>query len=198
MTASLSPVSPSGLSTRATWRQFFENDAAAERYLAERGFSVGRRQGDAERGVLLGSFDIQKWRNLNAADRAALHGVLQRTGRDRDTPAVVTIFAAAPHTAHEAIRSAAPTLPNDGPWRPIETAPTKEDVPFLVMTPGNGVARFLILQVTRFEGALYPDHLDGAVSYSDRITNATLWMPAPEAADASEKALPVVAATVAA
>ncbi|MGQ3297712.1 hypothetical protein [Reyranella sp.] len=65
-------------------------------------------------------------------------------------------------------------------WQPIETAPTKEDVPFLVMTPGNGVARFLILQVTRFQGALYPDHKDGTVGYDDAVTNATHWMPAQE------------------
>ena len=196
MTASLSPVCPSGFSTRGTWRQTFRNETAAEQYLAERSFSVGRRQGGAERGILLGSFDIQKWRNLTRSDRAELHGVLQRTGFDRDAPAVVTIFAAAPYAAHAAIRSAAATQ-STCPWQPIETAPTKEDAPFLVMTPGNGVARFLILQVTRFEGELYPDHLDGAVSYSDRVTNATLWMPAPEVPDAAEKMLPVAAAGVA-
>lgn len=186
MSASLSPVHPSSLASCATWRRTFTNEAAAERYLAERGFSVGRRQGVAERGILLGSFDIQKWRNLSTVDRAALHGVLQRSGFDLGTPAVVTIFAAAPRAAHEAIRSAEPVAPRNGastdPWQPIDTAPTKEDAPFLVMTPGNGVARFLILQVTCFEGALYPDHLDAAVSYSDRITNATHWMPAPEVA----------------
>lgn len=184
MGADLSPVYPAGLLMRATWRRTFTNEAAAEKYLAERGFSVGRRQGGAERGILLGSFDIQKWRNLSPIDRVRLHGVLQRSGFDRDTPAVVTIFAAAPDEAHEAIRSACPVAPSKAegasPWHPIETAPAKEDAPFLVMTPGNGVARFLILQVTRFEGELYPDHLDGAVSYSDRITNATHWMPAIE------------------
>jgi hypothetical protein len=91
-----------------TWRRTFTNEAAAERYLTERGFSIGRRQGGAERGILLGDFDIQKWRNLSTVDRAQLHGVLQRTGFDRDTPAVVTIFAAAPDEAHAAIRKVRP------------------------------------------------------------------------------------------
>lgn len=94
--------------TRETWRQTFACEDVAEAYLTERGFSVGRRQGGAERGILLGNFDIQKWRNLSPADRAALHGVLQRGGYDRDVPAVVTIFAAAPDEAHEAIRKVLP------------------------------------------------------------------------------------------
>lgn len=92
--------------TPGTWRRTFATDIAAERYLAERGFSVGRRQGPSERGILLGDFDIQKWRNLSVQDRFALHGVLQRTGCDRDTPAVVVIFGVAPREAHDAIRQA--------------------------------------------------------------------------------------------
>ena len=95
---------------RETWRRTFGNEAAAERYLTERGFSIGRRQGGAERGILLGSFDIQKWRNLSTVDRAQLHGVMQRSGFDRDTPAVVTIFAAAPQGAHAAIRKVLPVV----------------------------------------------------------------------------------------
>ena len=91
--------------TRMAWQRTFRNETAAEQFLAARGFSVGRRQGGAERGILLGSFDIQKWRNLSLVHRAQLHGVLQRTGFDRDTPAVVTIFAAAPDEAHDAVRA---------------------------------------------------------------------------------------------
>ena len=101
-----SPLPAPGSATLEKWRRTFANETAAEQYLAERGFSVGRRQGGAERGILLGSFDIQKWRNLTRSDRAELHGVLQRSGHDRDTPAVVTIFSAAPIDAHQAIRRA--------------------------------------------------------------------------------------------
>ncbi len=65
-------------------------------------------------------------------------------------------------------------------WRSIRTAPKTEDMPFLVLTPGNDVADFVILQVTRFEGVLYPDHLDGSLDFRDAVENATHWMPAPK------------------
>ncbi len=42
--------------------------------LRECGFSVGRMQAHSPRGILFGDFDIQKWRNLDLADREALHG----------------------------------------------------------------------------------------------------------------------------
>lgn len=46
----------------------------AEAALRESGFSVGRMQAHSPRGILFGDFDIQKWRNLDRADREALHG----------------------------------------------------------------------------------------------------------------------------
>ncbi len=70
-------------------------------------------------------------------------------------------------------------------WQPIETAPISEGEPFLVLLPKNDVAPFVILQVARFEGNLFPDHLDGCIDYSDTVMTATHWMPCP--------ALPVVA-----
>jgi hypothetical protein len=87
-----------------SWRVVFANETAAETFLSKRGFSVGRKQGPERRGILLGDFDIQKWRNLRPADKASLHGVLQRTGFERDSTAAVTIFGAAPLEAHTAIR----------------------------------------------------------------------------------------------
>lgn len=84
-----------------TWRRVFPSRVEAEDYLRERGFSVGRMQGPSERGILLGRWDIQKWRNLSRADRAALHGVLSRGGQGGE---IVTIFASAPPEAHDAIR----------------------------------------------------------------------------------------------
>ncbi|TAM96262.1 MAG: hypothetical protein EPN45_21225, partial [Rhizobiaceae bacterium] len=45
-------------------------------WLTEHGFSVGRMQSREPRGILFGCYDIQKWRNLSQADRAALHGML--------------------------------------------------------------------------------------------------------------------------
>lgn len=63
-------------------------------------------------------------------------------------------------------------------WRLIKTMPQTEDVPFLVLLPKNSVADFVIVQVTRFEGQIYPDHMDGAIDWDDRVTTATHWMPA--------------------
>lgn len=63
----------------------------AERFLADRGFSYGRLERGAPRGILLGDFDIQKWRNLSAKDRFALHG--EMTGDFRRGPVRVVIYA---------------------------------------------------------------------------------------------------------
>jgi hypothetical protein len=52
----------------------FKACEAAERWLSERGFSVGRMQGHSPRGILHGDFDIQKWRNLRKDELSALHG----------------------------------------------------------------------------------------------------------------------------
>ena len=52
----------------------FEAMNAAERWLAERGISVGHMQGPEPRGLLFGDYQIAKWRNLTAKERAVLHG----------------------------------------------------------------------------------------------------------------------------
>ena len=73
------------------WGDFAANDAA-ERWLSERGYSVGRMQRGAPRGVLYGDHDIQKWRNLSKPDRLALDGHL--IGNFRDGPIVLRIWNA--------------------------------------------------------------------------------------------------------
>lgn len=64
-------------------------------------------------------------------------------------------------------------------WQPIETAPPEEGVPFLVLLPKNDVAPFVILQVSWFEGRMYPDARNACIDWEDGITTATHWMPAP-------------------
>lgn len=61
----------------------------AEAWLRERGFSVGRMQGPAPRGILRGDVDIQKWRNLSAGERRALDG--RMTGNMRNGPVCIEI-----------------------------------------------------------------------------------------------------------
>lgn len=61
----------------------------AEAWCKANGISVGRMQGHDPRGLLRGEFDIQKWRNLNAKERKALHG--RMTGDMRNGPVTVSI-----------------------------------------------------------------------------------------------------------
>ena len=74
-------------------------DATA--WLERAGFSVGRLQANAPSGVLFGSFDIQKWRNLSKADRQALHGQMFS---HRGGPATIRLFPDAPAEAIAAFR----------------------------------------------------------------------------------------------
>jgi hypothetical protein len=88
---------------------------AAERALSLAGFSVGRSQRGAPRGILFGDYDIQKWRNLRTGEREALHG--QMLG-GRNGPVTVTLFADAPQAARDAfahlhVSSAPGALPTD-------------------------------------------------------------------------------------
>lgn len=62
---------------------------AAEAWCAARGISVGRADGRNPCGLLYGEYDIQKWHNLNAKERAALDGLL--TGDKRNGPVTVSI-----------------------------------------------------------------------------------------------------------
>jgi len=52
----------------------FEACRAAEAWCAEHGISVGRMQGRDPRGLLIGDFDIQKWRNMTPHERIHLDG----------------------------------------------------------------------------------------------------------------------------
>jgi hypothetical protein len=75
---------------------------AAEHFLQLAGFSVGSNQRGDPRGVMFGDYDIAKWRNLNTAERKALHGQMTSDhGTMRIGPIVVTIFESAPHEAKQ-------------------------------------------------------------------------------------------------
>ena len=77
---------------------------ACDRFLAERGFSVGSPQAGSPRGVLFGDYSIQKWRNLRPADRDALHALV--TGDGRYGPITVTILDACPVDGRAALAKA--------------------------------------------------------------------------------------------
>ena len=79
-------------------RRAFATDADAIAWLEPLGFSVGRQQAHAPRGVLFGDYDIQKWRNLRPDDVDDLHGTLVNS--------VVKIWNSAPAAARAAIARA--------------------------------------------------------------------------------------------
>jgi len=81
---------------------------AAETWLKARGFSIGIMQSDAPRGILLGDVIIAKWRNLDAEDRADLHGqMMPAPGHSlRNGPIFVDIRPDAPHAVIEAFNLA--------------------------------------------------------------------------------------------
>lgn len=64
-------------------------------------------------------------------------------------------------------------------WQPIASAPHDEESTFLVRMPWREPGPFLVLQVTVFQGDMYPDHLGFNVAFDDRVTNATEWRPLP-------------------
>lgn len=79
----------------------------------------------------------------------------------------------------EVIDSNQPSL-TPGEWNAFENnveIPFDEHEPFLVLLPGNDAAKFLIVQVSFFEGRMYPDAKDCIIDHSDEITNATHWKP---------------------
>jgi hypothetical protein len=74
--------------------------------------------------------------------------------------------------AAQAVAAALSSLPQPtgDAWQDIESAPTSEADPFLVLRRGIAV------QVSWFEGRLYPDALEACVDFDDGITDATHWM----------------------
>ena len=68
----------------------FEAMYAAEDWCKANGYSVGRNERDQPRGLLLGNYDIAKWRNLSPDDKKSLDGVM--AGDMRSGPVVVEIY----------------------------------------------------------------------------------------------------------
>lgn len=81
----------------------FETEENAQQALSAAGFSLGKLQADAPRGVMYGNYDIQKWRNLNAMHRAGLHGFYQR--QHRKGPARVVLTKGCPQEAIASLKA---------------------------------------------------------------------------------------------
>lgn len=81
----------------------------AEHFLQAHGFSVGVTQRRSSRGIMFGDYIIQKWRNLNVSERAALHGILDG---DRSSDAQIEIWDPAPLEAVRALAGALEGQPN--------------------------------------------------------------------------------------
>jgi len=61
----------------------FDSEYLAEKFLEEKGYSVGRMQAGSPRGFMKGNYDIMKWRNLDRNDKAGLDGILVSYSKDR-------------------------------------------------------------------------------------------------------------------
>ena len=70
-------------------------------------------------------------------------------------------------------------------WQPIKTAPKDEANSFLVFVPVTKPVEDwdVIIQVSWFQGCLYPDSKQACIDLEDAITTATHWMPLPAAPD---------------
>ncbi len=69
-----------------------------------------------------------------------------------------------------------PVETRESKWQLIESMPRNEEKPFLVLMD-SGEKDLVVMQVSMFEGNLYPDHLGAAIDYHDIVTTAKYWMP---------------------
>ena len=72
--------------SKETFRAY--NDA--EKYLEERGYSVGRMCGSSPTGFKKGNWDIAKWRNLSSSDKKLLDGWIE--GEDKREGIITIVF----------------------------------------------------------------------------------------------------------
>lgn len=67
------------------------------------------------------------------------------------------------------------SLIDQAQWLPISTKPESEDFSYLVLTEAK-----VIVQVSNFEGQMYPDGRGFCVAFDDKITTPIGWMPIPD------------------
>jgi hypothetical protein len=76
-------------------------------------------------------------------------------------------------------------------WRDISDYPMgDESTSYLAHRARNAHGERLVQQVSAFEGSLYPDEKGGMVDYSDRITDATHYLPLPAAPGSGDSPIP--------
>lgn len=85
---------------------------ACEDFARSCGFSVGHSQAHAPTGLMFGDYRISKWKNMNAAQRRALHATI--TGDGREGPVTLNIHAPCPPEAAERLRAANAARPLNG------------------------------------------------------------------------------------
>lgn len=102
--------------------------------------------------------DFEAWARRSGRTEAQLH---RGSGGD------YTILGV--HWEWMAWQAAAPA------WQPIEKAPKSESTSFMVLR------KSVAIQVSWFEGRLYPDAREACIDWEDGIIDATHWMPLPPA-----------------
>lgn len=94
----------------------------------------------------------------------------------RPAPAVQSDIPKIGCVNHDCDKCKAAVQPLTG-WQPIETAPKEELEPFLVFVPWDYIGDGVVIQVSMFEGRMWPDGKESCIDWNDAITNATHWMP---------------------
>jgi len=78
--------------------------------------------------------------------------------------------------------------PDANGWYDIECVTEQEYVSYLVYVPRGAKYDYdCMVQVSNFEGRMYPDAMQSAVDWSDQVVGATHWKPLPEPPESEEK-----------
>jgi hypothetical protein len=87
--------------------------SAAEDWCEARGLAVGSSERGRPRGIRFGLWSIAKWRNLNLAEKQALHGTM--TGDMRNGPVTVTLDERAVQAAGGSLSEAPELVSKEAP-----------------------------------------------------------------------------------
>ena len=116
-------------------------------------------------GIFAAQVAAGKWKALNDAGYTANYVYFSKDGRAGQ----IDPYGRVTWSEDDALAKQVPQ------WLPIETAPTSEDAPFMVFVPRDSIGDGVAVQVSMFEGRLYPDGKDSCIDWDDAITSATHW-----------------------
>lgn len=115
--------------------------------------------------------------NLGRLDEAIDSAITLQAGQGRVDNAVLQVDK--PIENSDLVDSELVTTAQQSQWLPMESAPKDESTPFLALVPVAGADKPVAIQVSNFQGDMYPDHLGNIVDFDDRVRTAVGWMSLP-------------------